>query len=410
MKNKDPVFWAASRLHRLLSQLCETCDDLASRTTAVIANLAAMERLRLMLAMAQSRGWPAAANSLRARLLAQAERVQSDCSELRRERRRHPLPPSLADLMADLRQLHDEFEQVEVQPREGRICAATDAITLEGVPLGMFSIQLCLARFATHLDASAFEIIAEDPNPASGSSDTSHPHVSGASLCAGDATVPIAAALAEGRIADAFCLVSAVLHTYNPASAYVQLSDWEGVTCSDCGRSSHADEVYYCDGCGSEYCESCISSCERCDRSLCLSCLEEDDDGDRICRHCQRICRQCDRTGDAARLRRQHGLCDDCLAKEESDASDGGHHDNGIVPVSAVPTNDPDQPTTEHCHEPIPEERAEAEPGRHPACPDGIAPSGGEADGTPSGAVGYGPQSHLTAVALESAAVVAARV
>jgi hypothetical protein len=385
MRNKDPVFWAALRLHRMLSQASEHVDDLAFRATTAVYDIRAAERLARMLAAADSRAWRGAAATLRERLLAAAGRVQSGCAELRRPR---PLPPrpSLAELSAELRQLHDEFEHVEVRPRESRICVVTDAITLEDVPLGPFSIELCLARLSTHLDASAFEVVAKDPNPAAGSSDSAHPHVSGSSLCAGEATVPIATALTEGRIADAFCLVSAVLHTYNPASAYVSLSEWNGgVTCCDCGRSCHGDDVYYCDGCGSDYCDSCISCCDRCDRSLCLGCLEQDEkQGDRVCRSCRRNCRRCGTAGDGARLRRQRGLCDDCLADEapeEDDdevAADDEPAGQGVLAVSTDQLTHTELPS----HEPEHEEpsRPTDTPDAPGPAPDAAAPSCGEAD------------------------------
>jgi hypothetical protein len=359
MRNKDPVFWAAVRLYRTLSLASEHVDDLAFAATGVTHDLRALERLARLLAVTDSRGWRGAAATLRERLQAAAGRVQSGCAELRRPRAVPPRP-ALAELLAELGQLHDEFEQVEVRPREGRICVRTDPITLEDVPLGAFSIELRLPRLATHLDASAFEVIAQDPNPAAGSSDSAHPHVSGSSLCAGEATVPIATALSEGRIADAFCLVSAVLHTYNPASAYVSLSDWNGVTCRDCGRSCHGDDVYYCDGCGSDYCDSCISCCDRCDRSLCLSCLDEDgEQGDRVCRHCRRNCRRCGTASDVTRLRLQRGLCDDCLADEapdeEDDAADADEPiGGGVLAVPTDPRNHTELPSHEPLHEELP--------------------------------------------------------
>jgi hypothetical protein len=233
--------------------------------------------------------------------------------------------------VAELRQLDDEFDHVEIQPRQRRIVAHTDAITLEDVALGPFSIELSLDGLVNRLDSAAFEVLADEPNPAGGDDGGHpHPHVSGGSLCAGDATVPIASALAQGRICDAFVLVSAVLHTYNPASAYVALSEWDGgrVTCSDCGRRCSGDDACFCDGCGGDYCESCISNCARCDRTRCLSCLPQDDDDDddeRLCQHCRRTCRACGTTADAARLRRQDGLCDACAADDEDDEEEVEH-------------------------------------------------------------------------------------
>ena len=121
-------------------------------------------------------------------------------------------------------------------PKEKRkIDVTTEEITLENVCLGAFCIQLHFERLARRRDASAFAIIAEDPNPPSGDSACTHPHVRDEALCAGDAAAPISHALADGRVGDAFQLINRVLHTYNSGSPYVSLSDWESRTCTDCG-------------------------------------------------------------------------------------------------------------------------------------------------------------------------------
>ncbi|HET6248080.1 MAG TPA: hypothetical protein VFE47_10320, partial [Tepidisphaeraceae bacterium] len=161
--------------------------------------------------------------------------------------------PTTADILAEIRQLRDEFDDVEINARERRIEVTTDAITLEDVTLGEFCIQLHLDRLARHRDVSAFVIVAEDANAASSDSSCTHPHVSGKALCAGDATVPLSNALAEGRISDAFQLINRVLHTYNPSSAYVSLDAWDGRSCTDCGRSISSDDLYFCDACGEDH-------------------------------------------------------------------------------------------------------------------------------------------------------------
>jgi hypothetical protein len=358
MRNKDPVLWAALRLHRTLCPAPQH-NDLAERTQDLVVQQQVLARLSDTLATATTRGWHAAASVVRERLLAQAARVQGACAELGRDRGGRRLRrASVADLLADLRQLEDEFDRVEVQLRERQVRVTTGPITLDGISLGPFSIRLDLTRLVARRDASAFAVVAEAPNPASGSGEVTHPHVSGESLCAGEATVPIAAALAEGRIADAFCLVSAVLHTYNASSAYVQLSAWEGVGCADCGGSVDRDDLCYCESCDGDYCASCISSCGRCDRTLCMGCMDEDADGEPVCGRCARECRRCGGAAEAAHLRRQDGLCDDCLAEDEAERADDEEAD-GDDHADVTAAADADSAATELTPTPSPTEHAD---------------------------------------------------
>jgi hypothetical protein len=76
-----------------------------------------------------------------------------------------------------------------------------------------------------------------------------HPHVREKLLCEGDGAASIRRALAEGRLLDFFTLVRQVLETYNPGSAYVELSRWNGVTCKDCGYIMPGDGYGTCDLC-----------------------------------------------------------------------------------------------------------------------------------------------------------------
>src|ERR1700678_3940608 len=105
-----------------------------------------------------------------------------------------------------------------------------------------------------------------------------HPHVQSGALCAGDATSPIASALKEGRLADAFLAVNSVLHNYNPSSPYVAIEDWEGTRCSDCECLVDADRRYFCHGCENRVCDECSRCCEVCDDVYCLNCLETIED------------------------------------------------------------------------------------------------------------------------------------
>ena len=91
--------------------------------------------------------------------------------------------------------------------------------------------------------------------------------------------------------------MAAVLREYNPGSAYVNLSHWEGVACGECGCRADADQIYYCDGCDQEVCEECSSVCDACGRSRCRGCLDHDEATDRdLCAFCRRSCPRCGRT------------------------------------------------------------------------------------------------------------------
>jgi hypothetical protein len=157
---------------------------------------------------------------------------------------------------------------------------------LEGVYLGAFALRLDLERLARRPGNSALDVVALDPCIPSCDESVTHPHVRDNRLCAGDATVPLARALAEGRLADAFHLVNAVLHTFNGGSAYVQLAHWEGIACGDCDRSCSEEELWGCEDCGQGYCDECIDHCSRCERMLCMGCLQRSGEDRSLCRHC----------------------------------------------------------------------------------------------------------------------------
>jgi hypothetical protein len=205
---------------------------------------------------------------------------------------------------------------VEFKP--GSISVVTDAVKLEGIYLGSFKIHLCLRDMRGGSDA--FKIIALDPQPAACNSDITHPHVQSERLCAGDATVPVANALREGRICDAFLAINSVLMTYNPNSPYVSLNSWLGTACEDCGAIIDEGGGYFCDGCDNEFCGDCIRTCECCEESRCRNCLEEDrESGVLCCRACREECRECGRIVDADHFHSDSGLCPGCLQRQREE-------------------------------------------------------------------------------------------
>ncbi len=176
--------------------------------------------------------------------------------------RKMELPP-LREILAELKQVKDEFgpNQVEYDRKQFRLTVVTEPIELEGFYLGEFEIRLELLHLSDATRYKAYTVVAIDPHPATSNDGVTHQHVSDDRLCEGDAAVPITNALAAGRLADFFTLVRSVLTTYNSGSAYVSLENWEGVQCYDCGYTTSAGDVSYCESCGHEYCDDCVSIC-----------------------------------------------------------------------------------------------------------------------------------------------------
>src|SRR5262249_39833244 len=158
-----------------------------------------------------------------------------------------------------------EFGGLQINLEDTTVSVTTDPITLEGIHLGAFTIQLNWRHLTHDAEGELPKILARDPNQAATADDVTHPHVKYESLCSGDAKVPLRKALEQGRLADAFNLVNSVLSTYNPKSAHVRLDDWEGFLCQDCGAACSEDEHYSCDGCNDNVCSDCLGSCASCD-------------------------------------------------------------------------------------------------------------------------------------------------
>jgi hypothetical protein len=327
----------ALRLERLMDQRRPTVAsrliELQYRAQPILEDAARLRRQLELAKHAVARGWMIAAANTQELASAQLDGLRQQLDEAQLHRRlsgsRQRLRPSAHDLLDDLRQLHQEFEQVSIElfardgdpsvsDRDG-IKVGTEPIVLEGVHLGPFEIVLQLHRLRNHADASAFRIIALDPNPAGGNELVTHPHVSDERLCAGEATAPIASALADGRVCDAFLAVHAVLNTYNPASPFVPLDAWSGSTCYDCGTSISSDDRCFCEGCNQEFCDECSSLCAVCDEVRCYQCLARDEVSERwCCRQCRRRCSDCHRLVDADSFDDDSGLCPQCLAKMEA--------------------------------------------------------------------------------------------
>ena len=160
------------------------------RTDALYVTQTHLQGLRRKLQVAVTHRWDAAAGKL-VRCIAmvirdlphQAQNIGQAVETLRMV-----TVPSARCLLEDLRQLKEEIDGLRYNPKDHTLAVTTESITLDGVYLGHFEIQLHLNRLARDELHSVCDIVALDPHPAGCNSDVMHPHVSDQRLCAGDAT------------------------------------------------------------------------------------------------------------------------------------------------------------------------------------------------------------------------------
>jgi len=269
-------------------------------------------------------GWQAAAKELRRRLTGDIRSLHNALQDLLREIEAPatPLVASQRDIFEDLLALEDEFDELEVDLKEQTLSVTTDPIVLEQRHLGRFQIIL---RWANLGDSCPYRVVATDTDCAATSRDeTPHPHVEGDSLCEGEAKVPIRQALKQGRLFDFFTIVRQTLMTYNAGSAYVRLSHWHGVECSDCGCSMNEEERRCCEGCDEHVCGDCTTCCYACDEYRCNQCIETCSlCEESFCKSCLSRCSHC-----------KHLLCKECL--------DDGRCDNCREPADNLSPNPED--------------------------------------------------------------------
>lgn len=243
-----------------------------------------------------NRDWIFAAAKLTERIERQLRDLPYSIEETQRmiATARTEIPP-IKQIAEELTQLQDEFARVEFNRQDPSISVFTDPIELEGVYLGDFEIKLEISQFSQMRDNSVFRIVALDPHPAACNDMVTHPHVSEEYLCAGDATIPMQAALSNGRICDAFLLVKSVLETYNPSSPYVSLDEWYGISCYDCGYITNEEDSYYCETCEHTVCGECFSYCRSCETSSCRGCMSDCQFCEEpTCESCLNSCSKCD--------------------------------------------------------------------------------------------------------------------
>jgi len=292
-------------LYRLADQLRSRVQGLQRQSThnvqaeldSLLPRMQRIQALRRRLDLCERFHLPRAAERINLDLQSQVGDLSCDISQLNqsiyRESHRPRVILSLRDSVQDLEQLKEEFGDWEYDSDAHVLSVTTEAIQLEGVYLGSFTIRLMLDRLGDGR-RGCYDVVATDPHPPARNEHITHPHVSDDRLCEGNAGAAIHAALQAGRFCDFFLLVQSVLTTYNPDSPYVKLEHWEGQACTDCGHIVDDDDRYYCEGCENDFCSSCISSCRSCDLSLCGECLSRCSACDEhVCSNCLKTCSAC---------------------------------------------------------------------------------------------------------------------
>jgi hypothetical protein len=292
------------------------------------------QELHRKLERARCRGFSLAAislvNDLERSLLRMREQLTGLLSE-RGSRQGSAGLPTLRDLYAEIRGLLEEFDRVEFDEKSHLITVTTDAVELEDVYLGTFEIRLNVMKLGR---PSPYEVVAADPSPAAGHGSITHPHVKDEQLCEGEGAIPIQRALATGRLADFFQIVTRILNTYNSGSAYVQLEDWSGCHCPDCGHTVSEDDFGSCRRCDSSVCYDCMSCCPGCENGTCDSCTDECAQCARqFCNRCLTECENCDDLFCESCL--SDGKCQTCHDRNQSETESGT---DGNTAVAADPT------------------------------------------------------------------------
>ena len=279
---------------------------------------------------ATERGWHRAAARLRADLAFQVDYCRICLQSFSTDLAQLGHAPKLAsegNVYRELAALEAEFVEVEYDFDAAELCVITPSVTLEGIEFGPFQIRLDWNRLG---ESQPYRVVALEPNPATSNYAVTHPHVSDEALCEGDGRRVIHAALVEGRLADFFLLVWRLLETYAPGQAYVELREWHGTPCHDCGTITDEDDRYVCADCDLTFCCDCTSWCSRCDQSFCLGCIGNCDAcGNSVCAGCRETCEACDAT-----------LCADCVTDGRCPTCHDEQQEHESDETEPLPTGD----------------------------------------------------------------------
>ncbi len=314
----------ASRIERALSAPMTT-----TTTTTCAPPVEQWRQLQRQFAQLQwvgQRGWPTATSSVQLAISRTIEALQASLLDCQRTIATMPNRSRVSrqrEIFADLQALCDEFPSVTLDLHRGELTVETHSIVLEEIDLGPFAIVLTLAPSKPTL---TYAVFARQPHP---------PTVTTRRLIRMFVTTRFAKAKGDHPstqrspkgLFDFFVLVRQILETYNPASAFVRLSDWQGVSCTECGQFDRAEELTYCHECETDLCYDCAIACEECGRDGCSRCQ-------RSCHDCQRdLCEACIGTCPACAER----ICSECLEDHSSNCSE---KNDAQTPPAAQATSD----------------------------------------------------------------------
>jgi hypothetical protein len=266
-RQHNTLLRAASRIHRSYLNHSAVGDEVAMP----VDEWQECQRLTRQLNHARRQQWQHAERLVQNRLARSLPQLTGKVESLLQTlfRPRPVAVPSLRQIHEELLALDAEFAGVKIDLRKTTVTVNTEPITLEGVYLGAFGIELDWQQLG---QTGPYVIRSLDPHPAASNSDADHPHVDNFQLCEGEGQAAIRGALAEGRLVDFFMVVRQILSTYNSSSAYVSLDAWFSSSCEECSGSVDEDEGFSCSGCESYICGSCAADCCTCETCVCSSC------------------------------------------------------------------------------------------------------------------------------------------
>jgi hypothetical protein len=284
----------------------------------------AVKRTASIITKACQHGWQVAARIKSRELVVRLEELHRAIDQVLWQLVDVQTPRKIAgpsELYLDLIALQEEPLELEVDGDESELCVATEPVVLEGIDLGRFQIRLKLDRFD---DERPYRVVALDPTPAASNRSVTHPHVNDELLCEGDGAASIRKALSEGRLFDFFTMVDRLLHTYAPGRAHIELDQWHGISCRDCGCVVDEDDYCVCNRCDQVICPGCSSTCTHCDQRACAGCsICCERCGEVMCLRCLKICAACKEQMCQECLNDQN-LCPNCHEQqsESDDAAD----------------------------------------------------------------------------------------
>ena len=286
-RKRDDKLRLAMKLASIQSQAVNASDPLQVTAERVLYHVDRLWRLVRHRQLCASRAWHVADQTVASRQAAELRELQYLVTSIDRSAPQ-PLPTITAgNVYRDLLGLDAEFEDCDIADDLSAVSIVSEPITLEGIGLGRFRIEINIASLARgRRGGDCLTATALDPNPAASNDEVTHPHVQGGQVCLGDGSPLFHAALKQGRLYDAFVVVTQVLKTYNEASPYISLERWNGRTCEQCDDVVREDDLYACQACDNLICSSCAQTCADCQESYCRGCLTEHD-RDLICSPCQ---------------------------------------------------------------------------------------------------------------------------